>query len=191
MVLKTRRVHPILNPREPTSVSCAVHVEAGRRSSQSFQEHLMYESLLTSPSGVFGDFERLRREFDSALGVPTSIRAVARGAYPAINIGGTPKAIEIVAFAPGLDRDKLEVSVDKGLLTIAGERTAEQPADRSAREAAEHRYANERFSGRFKRVVSLPEDADPARVEARYADGVLRITVQRREDTLPQRIQIQ
>jgi HSP20 family protein len=154
----------------------------------------MYESLLTSPGGVFGDFERLRREFDSAFGtfgVPTSIRAVARGAYPAINIGGTPKTIEIVAFAPGLDRDKLEVSVDKGLLTIAGERAAEAPADRATRDVAEHRYANERFSGRFKRVVSLPEDADPARVEARYADGVLRITVQRRADTLPQRIQIQ
>jgi HSP20 family protein len=151
----------------------------------------MYESLLTSPSGVFGDFERLRREFDSAFGVPTSIRAVARGAYPAINIGGTPKAIEIVAFAPGLDREKLEVSVDKGLLTIAGERAAQVPTDRSARDVSEHRYANERFSGRFKRVVSLPEDADPARVEARYSDGLLRITVQRREDTLPQRIQIQ
>lgn len=154
----------------------------------------MYESLLTSPSGLFGDFDRLRRELDSAfgaLGVPTSIRAVARGAYPAINIGNTPKAIEIVAYAPGLERDKLEVSIDKGLLTIAGERAAEAPADRAARDAAEHRYANERFSGRFKRVVSLPEDADPARVEARYADGVLRISVQRREDTLPQRIQIQ
>ena len=154
----------------------------------------MYESLLTYPSGVFGDFERLRRDMDSAfggLGLPTSIRAVARGAYPAINIGGTPKTVEIFAFAPGLDRDKLEVSVDKGLLTIAGERAAERAGDAAARDAHEHRYANERFSGRFKRVVSLPDDADPARVEARYADGVLRITVQRREDTLPQRIQIQ
>lgn len=154
----------------------------------------MYESLLTTPSGLFGDFDRLRRDMDSAfggLGLPTSIRAVARGAYPAINIGGTPKAIEIFAFAPGLDRDKLEVSIDKGLLTIAGERAAQLPADAGPRDAGEHRYANERFSGRFKRVVSLPEDADAARVEARYADGVLRITVQRREDTLPQRIQIQ
>ena len=154
----------------------------------------MYESLLTSASGLFGDFERLRRDMDQTfggLGLPTSIRAVARGAYPAINIGGTPKTIEIVAFAPGLDRDKLDISVDKGLLTIAGERVAQAPAEHGSRDAAEHRYANERFSGRFKRVVSLPEDADPARVEARYADGVLRVTVQRREDTLPQRIRIQ
>ena len=154
----------------------------------------MYESLLTYPSGLFGDFERLRREMDNSfggLGLPTSIRAVARGAYPAINIGGTTKAIEVFAFAPGLDRDKLEVSVDKGLLTIGGERAAQGVDEGGKRETQEHRYANERFSGRFKRVVSLPEDADPTQVEARYADGVLRITVQRRADTLPQRIQIQ
>ena len=154
----------------------------------------MYESLLTYPSGAFGDLERLRRDMDSAfggLGLPTSIRAVARGAYPAINIGGTPKSIEIFALAPGLDRDKLEVSIDKGLLTIAGERAAQFTPMPNGRETNEHRYANERFSGRFKRVVSLPDDADPARVEARYSDGVLRITVQRREDTLPQRIRIQ
>lgn len=151
----------------------------------------MYESLLTSSGSLFGEIERLRRDLDHSfgggLGLPTSIRAMARGAYPAINIGGTPTAVQIFAFAPGLDREKLEVSVDKGLLTIAGERPSALPNDDRKRNV----YANERFSGRFKRVISLPDDADPARVEATYADGVLRITVQRRESALPQRIQIQ
>ena len=154
----------------------------------------MYESLLTYPGGFLADFERLRREMDGAFGgltPPASIRAVARGSYPAINIGSTPKEVEIVAFAPGLDRDKLEVSVDKGLLTIAGERASEPANESSPRSSPMHRYANERFTGRFKRVVSLPEDADASKVEARYTDGLLRITVLRREDTQPQRIQIQ
>jgi HSP20 family protein len=173
------------NVFQVTRARCAARVGSDRR-----LEQRMYESLLTYPGGLFGDFERLRRDFDGAfagLGLPTSIRAVARGAYPAINIAGTPKSIEILAFAPGLDRDKLEVSVDKGLLTIAGER----PVERGADDSTAQRYANERFGGRFKRVVSLPEDADTTRVEARYADGVLRISVMRREDTLPQRIRIQ
>ena len=154
----------------------------------------MYESLLTYPGGLFADLDRLRREFDGsfgAMGVPASIRAVARGAYPVINIGGTASTIEVFAFAPGLDRDKLEVSIDKGLLTIAGKRAPQDAIDNGGREAQEHCYANERFSGRFKRVVSLPEDADPQGVTARYVDGVLRITVQRRADTLPKRISIQ
>ena len=150
----------------------------------------MYESLLTSSGSLFNELERLRRDFEHSfgggLGLPTSIRAMARGTYPAINIGGTPNAIEVFAFAPGLDRDKLDVNVDKGLLTIAGERPASLPGEDRQRNV----YANERYAGRFKRVISLPDDADPERVDANYADGVLRITVQRRESALPQRIQI-
>jgi HSP20 family protein len=112
---------------------------------------------------------------------------VARGAYPAINIGTTPKSVEIYAFAPGLDRDKIEVSVDKGLLTITGERASELPKDVDGRNL----YANERFTGRFRRVVSLTDDVDPTKVEARYVDGLLRISVAKREAAQPQRIQIQ
>ena len=151
----------------------------------------MYESLLTSPGGLFNEIERLRRELDHSfgggLGLPTSIRAVARGAYPSINLGSTPTSIEIYAFAPGLERDKIELSVDKGLLTLAGERASDLPK----REERHNLYANERFAGRFKRVISLPDDADPSRVEANYTDGVLRISVAKRETAQPQRIRIQ
>ncbi|MGH9894162.1 MAG: Hsp20/alpha crystallin family protein, partial [bacterium] len=51
-------------------------------------------------------------------------------------------------------------------------------------------YAHERAVGSFKRVVSLPEDADPARVEATYRDGVVTIAVQRRESAQPRRIEV-
>ena len=150
----------------------------------------MFESLFASPFGLFNEFDRLRRELDRSFGTPgapASIRAVARGAYPAINIGTTPKSVEIYAFAPGLDRDKIEVSVDKGLLTITGERASELPKDVDGRNL----YANERFTGRFRRVVSLTDDVDPTKVEARYVDGLLRISVAKREAAQPQRIQIQ
>ena len=53
----------------------------------------MYESLLTFP-GLFAEFDRLQHDAQQAfgaLGLPSSIRAVAQGAFPAINIGGTPK----------------------------------------------------------------------------------------------------
>jgi HSP20 family protein len=51
-------------------------------------------------------------------------------------------------------------------------------------------YAQERFSGTFRRVVSLPEDADPAKVEANYRDGILRVTVAKRESSKPRRIEV-
>jgi HSP20 family protein len=148
----------------------------------------MYPSLTRNPGDLFASFDALTRTMDQLFGLgtaPSSIRAASRGAFPALNMGTTGNALEIYAFAPGIDPAKLEVSVDKGLLTIAGER----PADAQAGDEASV-YARERFSGDFRRVLSLPEDVDPARVEASYRDGVLRIVVPKREESKPRRITV-
>jgi HSP20 family protein len=148
----------------------------------------MYESLLRFPGDILGEFERLQREMEQAFGGrPVSIRALGRGAFPAITIGNRPDAIEVWALAPGIDPSKLEISIDRGLLTIAGERSAAVPAETDTVNV----YAKERFAGTFKRVISLPEDADPAQVSAQYRDGVLRITASRREEAKPRRIEVQ
>ena len=149
----------------------------------------MYPSLTRFPGDLFAEFEGLQRHFDQLFnvrGLPSSIRAASRGAFPAINMGVTDAAIEIYAFAPGLDPAKIDVQVDKGLLTISGERAAdEQSKDKVAV------YADERFAGAFRRVVSLPEDADAARVEAAYRNGVLKIVIPKREASKPKRIEVQ
>ena len=102
-----------------------------------------------------------------------------------MNVGSTPASVEVYAFAPGLDPASLDVQIEKGVLTISGER-AEEPAPAQAMV-----HIDERFSGRFRRVVSLPEDVDPSAVEARYRDGVLHVRIPRRELTQPRRITIQ
>ncbi len=148
----------------------------------------MYESLLRFPTDLFAGLDRLHREMQGfgGLGLPSSIGALARGAFPALNIGSTPTAIQIDAFAPGIDPAKLSISIDRGLLTIAGERVA------AVSEESENPsvYAHERPRGSFKRVVSLPEDADATRVEASYRDGVVAIAVARREAAQPRRIEV-
>jgi HSP20 family protein len=149
----------------------------------------MYPSLTRFPGDLFAEFEGLQRQLDQLFGAkswPSSIRAASRGAFPAINMGVTEAAVEIYAFAPGLDPAKLEVSVDKGLLTIAGERQADEPPAQGVAV-----YADERFDGAFRRVLSLPEDADSSRVEAAYRNGVLRISIPKREATKPTRITVQ
>ena len=149
----------------------------------------MYESLFSPSFDLFSEFDRLQRDMNQlfrGLGTPSSIRAVARGAFPAINTGSTSKTVEVYAFAPGIDPAKIEVTVNQGLLTIAGERQSDLPQE-SDRVSI---YAAERFAGSFKRVLNLPEDVDPASVEARYRDGVLRISVQRRESAQPKRIEV-
>jgi len=136
---------------------------------------------------LFAELNRMQSLLDQVFPTPgTSIRSMAGAGFPVLNVGTTPGTVEIQALAPGLDPAKLEITVDRGLLVIAGERASDLP-NQGERASV---YANERFSGRFRRVVSLPEDADPARVDASYRDGVLRITVARRESALPRRIEV-
>jgi HSP20 family protein len=150
----------------------------------------MYVSLLNQPSNLFGQFEMLRRELDEALGVsglPSSIRSVTPGTLPAINVGRTPTSVEVYAFAPGLDASKVEVTLDRGVLRIAGERASGIPE----KDAPIQIYARERAAGSFTRTVSLPDDVDPAQVNASYRDGILQISIARRESAQPKRITVQ
>lgn len=150
----------------------------------------MYESMLNYPSSLFGQFERLRRELDDVFGtsgLPSAIRAVAAGTWPAINVGRTPASVEIYAYAPGLDPAKIEVTLDRGVLKIAGERASAipEPGDKI------NVYTRERGVGSFARAVALPDDVDPGQVKASYRDGVLQISVARHESAQPKRITVQ
>ncbi len=150
----------------------------------------MYESLMHYPGSLFGNFERLRREFDDlfgASGLPSAIRSVAAGTLPAINVGRTPTSVEVYAFAPGLDPDKIDVTLDRGVLRISGERPSALPKPGPEVNV----YTRERGSGSFTRAVALPDDVDPAHVNAKYRDGVLQISIARRESAQPRRITVQ
>ena len=146
----------------------------------------MYRALFARD--VFAELDRLQREMHEAFDLSPSIRGIGRGGFPALNIGGTPTSVEIYAFAPGLDPASMEVNLDRGLLTIAGERPANLPSGDDDESTV---HINERFAGRFRRVVSLSDDVDPNSVSADYRDGVLHIHVKRHESAQPRRITVQ
>jgi len=146
---------------------------------------MFYRSFF--PRDLLAELDRLQRGMQHVFEFSPSIRGSARGGFPAMNVGATPRAIEIYAFAPGLDPASIDVQIEKGVLTIAGERASELSAD----EEATTIHIDERFAGRFRRVVSLPDDIDASAVQASYRDGVLHISVPRRETALPRRIDIQ
>jgi HSP20 family protein len=139
------------------------------------------------PRDLFAELSRLQREAQQAGELSPSIRGSGPGSFPAMNVGGTPDSVEIYAFAPGVDPGSIDVSIEKGVLTIAGERKISYP--RQDEKATVH--IDERFAGRFRRVVTLPDDADPNAVQAHYRDGVLHISIQRRATSRPRRIDIQ
>jgi len=139
------------------------------------------------PTDMFAEFSRLQRQMDEVfrgMGSASDIRATSR-TFPAINVGATDDAVEVIALAPGVDPKKIDITIERGILTIAGER---QPGERGEGASL---YAQERFAGPFRRVVSLPDDIDPDRVEARYTDGCLRITIKKLESSKPRAITIQ
>lgn len=146
----------------------------------------MYRSLFARD--VFAELDRLQREVQESFDLSPSIRGIGRGGFPALNVGGTQQSVEIYAFAPGIDPATMEVNLDRGLLTIAGERSASLPSGDTDKTAV---HINERFDGRFRRVVSLADDVDPSSVSADYRDGVLHIHVKRQESAQPRRITIQ
>ena len=139
------------------------------------------------PRDVFAELDRLQREMQQAFEFSPSIRGVARRGFPALNVGGTPQSVEIYAFAPGLDPAAIEVKLERGVLSISGERSGELPGADGQTSV----HVNERFAGRFHRVVTLTDDLDSNAVQARYRDGLLHISIKRQETAQPRRISIQ
>ncbi|KQX87141.1 Hsp20/alpha crystallin family protein [Variovorax sp. Root473] len=145
----------------------------------------MYRSFF--PRDMLAEMDRLQRDMQQAFDLSPTIRGHGSHGFPALNVGATPQALEIFAFAPGVDPASLEINLERGLMTIAGERKSQLP-DAQAKAAV---HINERFEGAFRRVLTLPDDADPEAVQARLRDGVLRITVRRRTSAQPRRIAVQ
>lgn len=148
----------------------------------------MFSSFQAAGS-LFPELTRLQQQLEEMFqpaGV-AGIRSLAYGAFPAVNVGSTPDSVEVIAFAPGIDAQEIEITVDRGLLSLSGERRSESSGQQGAKA---NTYAQERFTGKFRRVISLPEDADPAKVEAKFRDGILHVTVAKRESSKPRQITV-
>ena len=149
----------------------------------------MIDTMLSRPQNLFDQLDAMQRLLSrsfGAEGAPGGIRSVAYGAFPEINVGRTPTSVEVFAFAPGIDASSLDVTIERNVLKISGARASAIPT----RDAKVQLYSNERPVGRFSRAVSLPDDVDPLKVEAKYRDGILRISIALSAAAQPQRIAV-
>lgn len=101
-----------------------------------------------------------------------------KGAFynPQLSLEQGEKSYLVKVDLPGLDKDSINVELEKNLLTISGERkvSKESTSDQGF-------YSSERSYGSFNRIVTLPNDADPeSQIDANYSNGVLSITIPRK-----------
>lgn len=121
------------------------------------------------------EIEGLNRMFEGVLS--------ANGGWaPAIDVFETPaKDLVIHADLPGLKREDIKVTFENDVLTIEGERAVPP---------VEQFHRRERGFGSFRRSFTLPQTVDASRVSAAYENGVLSVTLPRREESRPRQIQV-
>lgn len=103
---------------------------------------------------------------------------------PRVDIREEDKGFRILVDVPGVDPSTIEVSMDKSILTIKGERAVE------AEENGGRLTRQERVYGTFHRRFSLPESADADGISAHGKFGVLEISIPKKPETTPRRITI-
>jgi len=104
---------------------------------------------------------------------------------PRVDIKEEPERFLIFADLPGVDPANIEVNMDKGVLSIKGERTTE------SRTEGERWSRTERAHGVFFRRFALPDSANPDGIEATGKHGVLEISIPKRPEASPRRINVQ
>lgn len=103
---------------------------------------------------------------------------------PRVDIKEEPNRFVLYADIPGVDPKDIEVQMDKGMLTIKGERRGEAVVE------TENFSRIERRHGSFHRRFALPDSADPEGISAIGHNGVLQISIPKRPETTPRRIQV-
>jgi HSP20 family protein len=136
------------------------------------------------PSGIFSVPRELDRFMEEALG------SWGRGEnlhewFPVTDVSETPESLTLRLEVPGLSRDQLKISVENNTLTVRGEKKQET----SSEDETFHR--TERSFGAFERSFTLPPYVDTDTVKASLHDGVLSVTLPRREEAKAREISIE
>lgn len=143
--------------------------------------------MLLSRWDPFYDMSKTLEEMDrifNATNRPLGLRSVPRGTFPAINIYDQGDKTVLLAEIPGINPDKLELTVLEDTVTLKGNRPYEG-------HDGERIYRRERVAGEFSRTITLPDSINPDKVKAEYKNGVLRVYLEKAEPAKAKKIKIQ
>lgn len=98
---------------------------------------------------------------------------------PAVNIKDNTESFELELAVPGMKKDDFTVEIDNDVLTISSEMKSEN-------EETKDNYTRKEFSySSFKRAFTLPETVEGAKIDAKYEDGILKLTLPKKQEALP------
>jgi HSP20 family protein len=128
--------------------------------------------------------DRLRR-LDRAFASSDATTEGKLAWLPAVDVHEETERFVVRADLPGVEPKDIEITTDKGVLTLRGERRTEQRAEESGRTRFE------RVSGTFVRHFTLPENAQPDAIKATHVNGVLEVTIPKQPKPEPRRIKVE
>ncbi|MGJ8455779.1 Hsp20/alpha crystallin family protein [Pseudothermotoga sp. U03pept] len=135
--------------------------------------------LLERREDFMKPFRELQREIDRIFEdffTPVTRKSTVYSYLPDIDVYETNDSVVIEVEVPGMDKKDFEVKVEDGLLRISGEKKLEREKENRNYKVVERCY------GKFERTLSLPEYVEADKVKAKYEDGVLTITLPKKED---------
>lgn len=150
---------------------------------------MIYRRFLGFPGwefrSPFTELERMKRQMDRLMeGLSGSYQRTAAGVFPLINLTETKDSFFVRAELPGVAAGDLDIQATMNSLSISGERRI--PAE--DKDARWHR--REREAGQFSRMIAMPGEIDPNKVDASLVDGILTVTVPKAEIAKPRQIAV-
>jgi HSP20 family protein len=140
---------------------------------------------LYEPTNLLGQLHQdLSRIFDAPWSGLADLSTADTSWSPPVDIREDNDHYYIKADVPGVDPKDIEVTLERGVLTISGSRQSESKEERNGYRRVE------RFHGRFTRAFALPDTADADKVDAKVKDGVLEVVINKKESSKPRRIAV-
>jgi len=134
-------------------------------------------------TGLLSLKDEMERAFDHAFGGRVAEREFEF--TPAVDVVEHEDKFIVKADLPGMKKEDLDITFVEGRLTLKGEKKQET----EIKEENYHRI--ERYSGSFRRTIELPSSVDHEKVSASYRDGVLEITIPKKEEVKPKQIKVE
>ena len=149
---------------------------------------MIYRRFLNAPTFRFrnplDELYRMRRQLEQMVdGTTAPYQRAGAGVFPLINLTEDKDSYFVRAEMPGVQGDELDIQVTANNLAISGERKI------AAEEGVKY-HRKEREAGSFSRVIGLPGDINPDKVEAKLDNGILTVVVSKAEAAKPKQISV-